>query len=117
MSRMQQEIEADRRRYEELRAAGQELTPKGLPELTGPDGAPIAPDTVIHRERVPAGWHATIRLRHRVHRGRLEARNVRVGRRTPHRLIVAAPTKELCVRRVEAVMRIPIGLGWTCDRA
>src|ERR1700694_850144 len=59
-----QEIaEANRRRYEELRAAGQELTPKGLPEATALDGAPIAPDAVISREPVPAGWYATVRLR------------------------------------------------------
>src|ERR1700687_2942265 len=55
--------EANRRRYEELRAAGQELTPKGLPDPTSLDGAPIAPDTIIGRERVPAGWYATVRLR------------------------------------------------------
>lgn len=55
--------EANRRRYEELRAAGQELTAKGLPEPTALDGAPIAPDSVIHREQVPPGWYATMRLR------------------------------------------------------
>src|ERR1700687_3492430 len=59
-----QEIsEASRRRYEELRAAGQDVTPKGTAEATSLDGAPIAPDTIIGRERVPAGWYATIRLR------------------------------------------------------
>jgi urea carboxylase-associated protein 2 len=59
-----QEIsEANRRRYEELRAAGQELTPKGLPDATALNGAPIAPDTIIGREQVPAGWYATVRLR------------------------------------------------------
>jgi uncharacterized protein len=59
-----QEIsEANRRRYEELRAAGQELTPKGLPDATPLDGAPIASDKVIGREQVPAGWYATVRLR------------------------------------------------------
>jgi urea carboxylase-associated protein 2 len=59
-----QEIsEANRRRYEELRAAGQELTPKGLPEATALDAAPIAPDKMISREQVPAGWYATVRLR------------------------------------------------------
>jgi hypothetical protein len=63
MSQTQQQIEANRRRYEELRAAGQELAPKGLPEPTALDGAPVAPDAVIHREHVPAGWYATIRLR------------------------------------------------------
>ena len=60
-----QMAEANRRRYEELRAAGQELTPKGLPEATALDGAPIAPDAVVLREQVPAGWYATFRL----HRG------------------------------------------------
>jgi len=54
--------EANRRRYEALRAAGQDLTPKSLPEPTALDGAPIAPDAVIHREEVPAGWYATFRL-------------------------------------------------------
>ena len=63
MSQTQQQIEANRRRYEELRAAGQELAPKGLPEPTALDGAPIAPEAVIHREQVPPGWYATIRLR------------------------------------------------------
>jgi hypothetical protein len=65
MSQTQQQIEANRRRYEELRAAGQELTPKGLPEPTALDGAPISPDMVLHREHVPPGWYTTLRL----HRG------------------------------------------------
>jgi urea carboxylase-associated protein 2 len=55
--------EANRRRYEELRAAGQEQTPKGLPEPTALDGAPIAPNAVISREQVPPDWYATVRLR------------------------------------------------------
>jgi uncharacterized protein len=63
MSQTREQIEANRRRYQELRAAGQELAPKGLPEPTALDGALIAPDAVIHREYVPAGWYATIRLR------------------------------------------------------
>jgi urea carboxylase-associated protein 2 len=59
-----QEIsQANRRRYEELRAAGQELTPKGLPEATALDGAPIVKDSIISREQVPPGWYATVRLR------------------------------------------------------
>ena len=46
-----QEIaEANRRRYEELRAAGQGATLKALPDPTARDGAPIAPDAVISRE-------------------------------------------------------------------
>lgn len=63
MSQTQQQIEANRRRYEELRAAGQESAPKGLPEPTKHDGAPIAPGALIHREHVPPGWYATMRLR------------------------------------------------------
>jgi len=63
MSQSQQQIEANRRRYEELRAAGQELTPKGLPEPTALNGAQVAPDAVLHREQVPPGWYTTMRLR------------------------------------------------------
>ena len=63
MARTSEEIEANRRRYEDLRAAGQELTPKGLPEPTPLDGAPIPPDAVMHREQVPPGWYTTIRMR------------------------------------------------------
>jgi urea carboxylase-associated protein 2 len=55
--------EANRHRYEELRAAGQGATPKALPEPTAPGTVPIAPDAVILREEVPAGWYATVRLR------------------------------------------------------
>jgi urea carboxylase-associated protein 2 len=57
-----QHAEANRRRYEELRAAGQEATPKGLPQPTPRDGAPIAPESVISREDVPAGWYTTVSL-------------------------------------------------------
>ena len=59
----QEMAEANRRRYEELRAAGQEATPKGLPDATPLNGAPIAPNAVISREQVPAGWYTTVRLR------------------------------------------------------
>ena len=54
---------ANRRRYEELRAAGQGATPNALPEPTALGTVPIAPDAVILREEVPAGWYATVRLR------------------------------------------------------
>ena len=61
---MKREIsEANRRRYEQLRAAGQEATPKALPDATALDAKPIAPEAVISRERVPADWYATVRLR------------------------------------------------------
>jgi len=63
MAQTPEQIADNRRRYEELRAAGQELTPKGLPEPTALDGAPIAPDAVIHRELVPSGWYTTLVLR------------------------------------------------------
>ena len=39
--------EANRRRYEDLRAAGQEATPKALPQATALDGAPLTPQAVI----------------------------------------------------------------------
>jgi uncharacterized protein len=55
--------EANRRRYEDLRAAGQDATTKSLPNLTELDSVPIPPDAVISTEDVPAGWYATIRLR------------------------------------------------------
>jgi len=59
-----QEIaEANRRRYEELRAAGQGATPKALPAATALDGAPLAPDRVVASETVPPGWYRTVRLR------------------------------------------------------
>ncbi|WP_315799238.1 urea amidolyase associated protein UAAP1 [Bradyrhizobium sp. SZCCHNRI3043] len=51
---------ANRRRYEELRAAGQEL--KQLPPPTARDGAPITANAIIQTEQVPPGWHATMRL-------------------------------------------------------
>jgi urea carboxylase-associated protein 2 len=54
--------DANRRRYEELRAAGQQLTPRGLPEPTRRDGAPIADDAVIQRHDLPGGWYTTLRL-------------------------------------------------------
>src|SRR3954468_24574967 len=58
--RKAERMAANRRRYEELRAAGQEL--KQLPAPTSLDGAPIANDAIIQSEQVPPGWHATVRL-------------------------------------------------------
>ena len=55
--------EANRRRYEELRTAGQGSTPKALPAATALDAAPIAPAAVIDREEIPFGWYTTMRLR------------------------------------------------------
>jgi urea carboxylase-associated protein 2 len=55
--------EANRRRYEELRAAGQEATPKALPTATALDGAPISASAVISSEELPADWYTIVRLR------------------------------------------------------
>ena len=55
--------EANRRRYEELRAAGQGATFDGLPPLTALGAVPIAETAIIHQEEVPAGWYMTTRLR------------------------------------------------------
>ena len=55
--------EANRRRYEELRAAGQEATAKALPAATALDAAPVSPDAVISREELAADWYTIIRLR------------------------------------------------------
>lgn len=55
--------EAHRRRYEDLRVAGQGGAVRALPPPTALDGAPIAPGAVVHRETVPPGWYETVRLR------------------------------------------------------
>jgi hypothetical protein len=55
--------EANRRRYEELRATGQGATFAGLPPPTAPGSVPIAEAAVVQREEVPAGWYTTTRLR------------------------------------------------------
>ena len=56
-------VAANRRRYEELRAAGQEAKAKALPEATAPDAAPILSAAVISSEEVPADWYAIVRLK------------------------------------------------------
>ncbi|WP_050423504.1 urea amidolyase associated protein UAAP1 [Bradyrhizobium tropiciagri] len=56
------EIAAHTRRYNELKAAGQEHAPRALPAPTARDGAPVATDAIIHREVIPAGWYWTTRL-------------------------------------------------------
>ena len=54
-------IESYRRRYLELKAAGQ-APARPLPPLTVRDAAPLDPQRVIHRETVPGGWYWTTRL-------------------------------------------------------
>jgi uncharacterized protein YcgI (DUF1989 family) len=55
--------EANRRRYEELRAAGQGEALDGLPSPTVLGSVPIPAAAIIHREDVPGGWYMTTRLR------------------------------------------------------
>lgn len=55
--------EANRRRYEALRAAGQDAAPRALPPPTALDGAPIAGAAVMAREEVPFGWYTIVALR------------------------------------------------------
>ncbi|WP_073058522.1 urea amidolyase associated protein UAAP1 [Kaistia soli] len=57
------EIEANRKRYEELKAAGDTAAPRALPPPTPRDTAPIAESAVIHRETIPGGWYTTLRLK------------------------------------------------------
>ncbi|VIO78607.1 urea amidolyase associated protein UAAP1 [Bradyrhizobium ivorense] len=56
------EVAAHTRRYNELKAAGQEHAPRALPAPTQRDAAPIDARAVIHREKIPAGWYWTTRL-------------------------------------------------------
>lgn len=56
------EVAANRKRYEELRAAGQGHAPRALPPPTELNGAPIAEADVMHREAIPGGWYWTTRL-------------------------------------------------------
>lgn len=56
------EVAANRKRYEELKAAGQGHAPRALPPPTPRDSAPIAEADVIHRETIPGGWYWTTRL-------------------------------------------------------
>jgi len=61
----QRQIDTNRRRYEELKVAGQQNAPKALPGKTPRDIPAMAESVVIHREIVPGGWYWTTHL----HRG------------------------------------------------
>jgi urea carboxylase-associated protein 2 len=56
------EVAANRKRYEELKAAGQGRAPRALPPPTPLDAAPIPASAVLHREIIPGGWYWTTRL-------------------------------------------------------
>jgi urea carboxylase-associated protein 2 len=49
-------IEENRRRYEALKAAGQQHAPKALPGPT-PRGTPLPEGAAIHAETIPGGWY------------------------------------------------------------
>ncbi len=50
-------IDANRKRYEDLKAAGQSQTPRALPPLSPAVGAPVADASVLRRETIPGGWY------------------------------------------------------------
>ncbi|HEY0293624.1 MAG TPA: urea amidolyase associated protein UAAP1 [Hansschlegelia sp.] len=50
-------IAEHRKRYLELKAAGQTATPKTLPPPTSRDAAAIDPTAVCERETLPGGWY------------------------------------------------------------
>ncbi len=56
-------IAANRRRYEELKAAGDSAAPKALPPPTPRDSAPVLASDVIHRETIPGGWYTTLKMK------------------------------------------------------
>ncbi len=56
-------IEANRKRYEALKAAAKTNTPKMLPERTGLGESPIPVSSVIHNESIPGGWYWTTELK------------------------------------------------------
>ncbi|RTL55206.1 MAG: urea carboxylase-associated family protein [Bradyrhizobiaceae bacterium] len=56
------EIAAHTKRYNELKAAGQDNAPRALPPPTPLKGAPIADNSIIRREVIPGGWYWTTRL-------------------------------------------------------
>jgi uncharacterized protein YcgI (DUF1989 family) len=56
------QIDANRARYEALKAAGQGNVPKALPGNTPHGAAPLAKSAIVHREIVPGGWYWTTQL-------------------------------------------------------
>lgn len=56
-------IEENRRRYEALKAAGQQHAPRALPGPTLRGSAAIMPGAVIHAETIPGGWYWSTALK------------------------------------------------------
>jgi hypothetical protein len=55
-------IEANRRRYEELKAAGQGPR-RPLPPPTTRGSIPIEPKAIVHTDTIPGGWYTTLTLK------------------------------------------------------
>ena len=55
--------DANRRRYEDLRATGQGPTIGKLPPMTVPGSVPIDATAIVDQEEVPEGWYMTTRVR------------------------------------------------------
>ena len=55
--------EANRRRYEQLRAVGQGASLDALPAATQPGSAALPASLLIAEQEVPGGWYTSIRLR------------------------------------------------------
>ncbi|MDB5594312.1 MAG: hypothetical protein JWM36_1273 [Hyphomicrobiales bacterium] len=55
-------INANRKRYEDLKAAGNSAPRKVLPGPTPRDGAPLQEANIAHREIIPAGWYWTTKI-------------------------------------------------------
>ncbi|UGV24305.1 urea carboxylase-associated family protein [Rhodopseudomonas boonkerdii] len=58
----QAEIDANKRRYEQLKSAGQASAPRALPGPTSRDGAAINSTAIFAQETIPGGWYWTTRL-------------------------------------------------------
>jgi uncharacterized protein len=56
-------IAENRRRYEDLKRAGQGHAPRALPGPSPRGGAPIPAEAVLHRETIPGGWYWTTALK------------------------------------------------------
>lgn len=55
-------IAGNRRRYEELKRAGQDHAPRTLPPPSARGGVALDEAAVLHRETVPGGWYAAVAL-------------------------------------------------------
>jgi urea carboxylase-associated protein 2 len=61
--RSEEEIAANRARYEEHQRQGLNATPKALPGKSEKPAAAIAEDRIIHRETIPGGWYWSTRVK------------------------------------------------------